>query len=140
MAMTGDAGMSVWAKIVTQPLGLVGFCLFLVFAYLAKVKRRDERLWLSPVAVALAALSLIGGVGIACVQVWRQLPPPAIQTTAPPSAIRQQANQVKQSSSGEGSPNVQGVEGDLTITIDQSSVSGGPKRKKPVVKPKPSSQ
>ena len=50
--------MAPWTKVVTNPLGLAGFALFLVFGYLAKIKRNDERRWLSPVAFAIAAVAL----------------------------------------------------------------------------------
>ena len=112
--------MSEWTKVVTQPLGLVGFCLFLVFGYLAKVKRHDERHWLTPVAVALAAVSLIGGLTLAYLQTPNPQAP-VIQTTNPPAPSPQQTNKVQQTSSGPGSPNVQGVQGDVTVTVDQSN-------------------
>src|ERR1035438_3523178 len=61
--------MTPWTKVVTDPLGLTGFALFLVFGYLAKVKRNDERRWLSPVAFAIATVALIGGLVVAYVKV-----------------------------------------------------------------------
>ena len=112
--------MGEWVKVVTQPLGLVGFGLFLVFGYLAKVKSQDERRWLSPVAIAFAAIALVGGLALAYVQIPKP-PPPAVLTGPPPAPAPQQSNQgVKQSSSGNGSPNIQGVQGDVTITVDQN--------------------
>ena len=131
--------MSEWAKVVTQPLGLVGFGLFLVFGYLAKVKRQDERRWLSPVAIAFAAVALIGGLALAYLQTPKP-PTPAVQTSTPPPPSRQQTNKVQQSSSGNGSPNVQGVQGDVTITVDQSNGKTNTKGKKPAEKPKQASQ
>src|SRR5260221_10110187 len=104
--------MSEWIRVVTQPLGLVGFGLFLVFGYLAKVKQKDERRWLSPIAVAFAAIALIGGLALAYVQT----PKPSvstIQTGTSQAPSQQQTNQVQQSSGGGGSPNVQGVQGDV---------------------------
>jgi hypothetical protein len=108
-------------KVVTHPLGLAGFVLFLVFGYLARSKRRDEHRWLAPVALTLAAAALIGGLFLAYVQVPKPLPP-SVQVNKPPAPVQQQTNkQVKQTSSGQGSPNVQGVQGDVTITVDQST-------------------
>jgi hypothetical protein len=126
--------MSDWTKVVTQPLGLAGFALFLVFGYLARVKRHDERRWLSPVAVAVAALALAGGLILAYVQV----PRPAAPVTPITKAPSQQTNQVQQSTTGAGSPAVQGVQGDVTITVDQSD--GGAKQKKPDIKTAPKSK
>lgn len=126
--------MADWTKVVTQPLGLAGFALFLVFGYLARAKRNDERRWLSPVAVAVAAVALAGGLILAYVQAPRPAAP-AAQTTKTPA---QQTNQVQQSTSGAGSPAVQGVQGDVTITVDQSD--GGAKPKKPEIKTEPKSK
>jgi hypothetical protein len=112
--------MSEWTKVVTHPLGLAGFVLFLVFGYLAKTKRRDERRWLSPVAFAIAAVALIGGLVLAYVEVSKPVPP-SVQTSKPQAPTQQQTNQqIQQTSTGAGSPNVQGVQGDVTITVDQS--------------------
>ncbi len=131
--------MSEWTKVVTQPLGLAGFVLFLVFGYLAKVKRQDARRWLSPVAFAIAAVALIGGLVIAYVQVPKSVAP-ASNPANPPASIQQQTNQqVQQTTSGQGSPAVQGVQGDVTITVDQSSDKGEVK-KPPQTKPKQESK
>jgi|SRR5664279_5200056 len=112
--------MSEWAKVVMHPLGLVGFALFLVFGYLAKIKRSDERRWLSPVAFAIAAVALIGGLVLAYVQASKPVAP-SVQISKPGAPTQQQTNQqIQQTSTGEGSPNVQGVQGDVTVTVDQS--------------------
>jgi hypothetical protein len=132
--------MNEWAKVVTQPLGLVGFGLFLVFGYLAKLKSQDERRWLSPVAVVFAAVALIGGLALAYVQTPKPQPPPAVHTSTPPPPSLQQRNKAQQSSSGNGSPNVQGTQGDVTITVDQSNGKANTKGKKPPEKPKQASQ
>jgi hypothetical protein len=109
--------MNEWTKVVSNPLGLAGFALFLVFAYLAKVKRADERRWLSPVAVLVAVAALLGGLLIAYAQIPKAAPP-AQTNGASPSA--QTPGRVEQISTGEGSPNIQGVQGNITLTIDQS--------------------
>jgi len=127
--------MSGWTRVVTNPLGLVGFALFLVFGYLAKVRRNDERRWLSPAAVALAVLALVGGLLIAYKQLPQPSPQPA-QTTQPQLPAKQQTNSdVQQTSTGEGSPNVQSVQGDVNITVDQSK-GKTEAQKPPVKKPK----
>ena len=127
--------VSEWTKVVTNPLGLVGFVLFLVFGYLAKVKRSDERRWIAPVAMLLALVALIGGLSIAYIRVPKVVPPPA-QTSQQPTPTKQQSNQqVQQTSTGAGSPNVQGVQGDVTITVDQSTGKTAA-QKPPANKPK----
>jgi hypothetical protein len=123
--------MGAWTKVVTEPLGLAGFALFLVFGYLAKLKKNDERRWLSPVALAIAAVALIGGLALAYVQTPKPSPT-STQTSKPAAPVQQQTNQqVQQTSTGEGSPNVQGVQGNVTITVDQSTGKTKTETKKP---------
>jgi hypothetical protein len=112
--------MHEWTKVVTNPLGLGGFALFLVFGYLARAKRSDERRWLTPTAIALAVVALMGGLLIAYKQIPKPTPQPIQTIQAQPPAKQQTNSNVQQTSTGEGSPNVQGVQGDVTITIDQS--------------------
>jgi hypothetical protein len=119
--------MGAWAKIVNEPLGLAGFALFLIFAYLGKVKSGDKRKWISPVAFACAAATLIGGFSLAFLQITKTVPPPDSAAKPPASAV-QQINHTQQSSSGPGSPNVQGVNGDVTITVDQSTGKTAPQK------------
>jgi len=57
--------MQDWTKVVTHPLGLAGFALFLVFSLVARVKRRDERRWIFPVSLVMAVLALGGGLSLA---------------------------------------------------------------------------
>jgi hypothetical protein len=128
--------MADWTKVVTQPLGLTGFALFLVFGYLARAKSSDERRWLSPVAVAVAVVALGGGLVLAYLQMPKPAPPAAQTVAAPAQSVaapaKQQTNQVvQQSTTGAGSPAVQGVQGDVTITVDQS---GATKVQKPAQK------
>jgi hypothetical protein len=52
----------------------------------------------------MVALCLLGGLGLAYLREHRE----------------QKVGLIRQSSSGDGSPNVQGVQGDVTITVDQS--------------------
>ena len=112
--------MADWSKVVTEPLGLAGFALFLVFGVLARAKRNDERRWLGPLASAMAVVALVGGLTLAYLKTSRIVaaqPPPAV-----PVATQKQTNsEVKQTTTGPGSPAVQGVQGDVTITVDQSS-------------------
>jgi hypothetical protein len=128
--------MSEWVKVVTNPLGLAGFALFLVFAFLAKVKGKNSPRWPALVAVTMAVVALVGGLALA----YRQgsSPSPAqTQPGPPPAPAKQQTNQkIEQTTSGPGSPAVQGVQGDVNITVDQSSSSGKPQNPAPAKAPK----
>jgi hypothetical protein len=117
--------MGAWAKVVSEPLGLAGFALFLIFTYLGKVKSGDKRRWISPVAFGCAAATLLAGFGLAYLQIAKPLPPP-VSAAKPAASAAQQINHVQQSSTGPGSPNVQGVKGDVTITVDQSAGKAAP--------------
>jgi hypothetical protein len=127
--------MNLWTKVVTHPLGLAGFVLFLIFGYLARSKRQNEHRWLAPVAFAIATVALIGGLFLAYVEVPKP-PPPSVQISQPAAPAPQQTNQqVQQTSTGNGSPNVQGVQGDVTITVDQSTGQATTKKTSPQKEP-----
>jgi len=68
---------SDWTRVVVDPLGIVGFVLFLVFGLLAKVKARDERRWLSRASIALASVALLGGLSLAFFKATRESRVPA---------------------------------------------------------------
>lgn len=105
--------MQDWTTVVTEPLGLAGFALFLVFGVLSRMKTSKERRWLGPLASAMAVLALAGGLGLAYLKTTAAPQPP-------PKARVPQTNNVQQTTTGKGSPIVQGVHGDVTITVDQS--------------------
>lgn len=119
-----------WTKVITEPLGLAGFALFLVFGVLSRVKRQKELRWMGPVAAGMAILALAVGLTLAYLKASRQAPAPV--STPAAAAPQTQTNQVVQKTTGAGSPVVQGVQGDVTITVDQSSGTG--KKKAPPVK------
>jgi hypothetical protein len=108
--------MTDWSKVVTQPLGLAGFGLFLAFSFFASRKGLRRIGWVAPVLVSMAVITLIGGLTIAYVQVRSKATP----SSQIPSQ-QQQTNQVQQTTAGPGSPAVQGVQGDVNISVDQSS-------------------
>lgn len=109
--------MPDWTKVVTEPLGLTGFALFLVFGLLSKLKGKDERRWLPVLAGALAFVALLGGLGIAFFQVERKSAVSApITNPQPPSAI--QTGSI--STTGNASPVVVGSSGQTTVNVDQS--------------------
>jgi hypothetical protein len=104
-------------NMTSAPLDLVRFALSLILKSLAKVKDPNVRRWLAPIAVALVCVVVIGGLIITYLQVAKPSGPLHLDKPA----ISQHNNQAQQSSTGNGSPNVQGVQGDVAITVDQSN-------------------
>ncbi len=94
--------MQEWTKVVTEPLGLAGFALFLVFGVLARIKRDDERRWLGPLAMAMAVVALTGGLALAYLKTPPQTAPQAIAGPAAKSVPTTQTNLVDQKSTGSG--------------------------------------
>ncbi len=132
--------MSAWTDVVTHPLGLVGFSLFLLFTLLAR-RRRDSQ-WVMAVFLVLATVTLFAGLGFAYMK--QQSPeapskPPAV-AKKPPQRDQQQtvgddgmqgkgarvSPSVRQETHGAQSPAVSNVQGPVTI-INQGSESQ-PKR------------
>jgi hypothetical protein len=93
--------MGEFTKVVTQPLGLAGFALFLIFGLVARVKRNDERRWIFPVSLVMAVAALVGGLGLAYRHDANKLPS-VIQVTGP------------------NGTNINGAQ-NSTINIDQST-------------------
>jgi hypothetical protein len=87
-----------------------------VFGYLAKVKQTSERRWMAPLAVSAAILTLTAGLTLSYFRTSTAETAAQTNKKPPPPQI----NQVQQSSTGAGSPNVQGVNGDVVINVDQS--------------------
>jgi carbon starvation protein CstA len=110
-----------WTKVVANPLGIAGFALFLVFGYLARIKKSDQHRWIAPMAFVMAVTALIGGLSIAYLQVRTTTVQPTQTNQSPAPVNQRQQQQVKQTSTGNGSPNVQGIKGSVTISVDQSS-------------------
>src|ERR1700677_1586225 len=104
--MIGEMG--IWTKVVTNPLGLSGFALFLVFSYLWRTSRGSQRRWLAPTAVSLAVATLVGGLALAYVEVSHVVVPPMQSDKV--TSTSHQANQVQQTTTGPGSPAIQGVQ------------------------------
>lgn len=60
-------------QIATNPLGLAGLALFLVFGVMSGVRKMPA--WWPKVSASLAAFALLGGLGIAYFQVSKEAPP-----------------------------------------------------------------
>jgi hypothetical protein len=56
-----------WTKVVTDPLGLTGFALALVFGVITKIVSRPKNRsrWMVPAAFAMAAICMLGGLALA---------------------------------------------------------------------------
>jgi hypothetical protein len=96
--------MEAWTKVVTSPLGLAGFALFLIFTFLGSKKRKPS--WLPFGAYGMAAVALIGGLFLA----YRG------ERQKEARAPEQRIGTVQQSLSGTGA-NTAGVQGSVTTTI-----------------------
>ena len=126
--------MGEWTKVVTEPLGLAGFALFLVFGLFTTLKLKQDRRWLRPLAASMAVAALAGGLVLAYMKAAResavQKTPVAATQQAPEKAesTQIQTTQLQQMTTGAGSPVVQGVKGDVTITVDQSGTAGARKK------------
>lgn len=108
--------MTSWIKIVTHPLGLAGFALFLVFSFLAKSRQRKKPTWMAPSAFGMAFTALVGGMALAYLQSNR----------SPATSGGQQIGTIQQTTSGGSSPNIAGVQGgDVSVSISAPNTSGG---------------
>jgi hypothetical protein len=96
--------MNSWVQVVTHPLGLAGFALFLVFSFLGRMKKKPD--WFPIGAYAMAILALVGGLFIA----YRQ------ESPSPVAAADQQIGSIQQTQIGTGA-NVADVKGPVTVTV-----------------------
>jgi hypothetical protein len=103
------------AKILTDPLGLAGYALFLIFGAITLVlkKRLKKHYWLIPTGAVLGALCIIAGLSLAFFRGSR-LPPPPV---APVQSMH--LDSVEQTVT-DGSA-VTGVQG--SVTIDEKSTA-----------------
>jgi len=106
-----------WSKVVTDPLGLVGFALALVFGVASQIVRRRHGTrgqWMVVAAYVLAAVSVVSGLAIAYRRASPVVPAPAnpVQGTpalaAPaPAAPSLTIDRIEQ----HGNTNIAGVQG-----------------------------
>jgi len=100
-----------WTKVLLNPLGFAGYALCLLFGLLSRIKGRGERRWILPACVIAAGVALVGGIGLAYRDVQGQAANAVVTPSSTPSPAAQQNDHPQQSSTGEKSPNVQGVQG-----------------------------
>lgn len=107
--------MSVhWEKVLTDPLGLAGYVLFLVFGVVTLIAKRRTALhrWVVPAGFTMAAVLLLSCLYLAY---HRKSPPtPVLPTTQSPQAASMHINKVDQKV--ENGNAVAGVQGSVTIT------------------------
>jgi hypothetical protein len=63
-----DLHITDWIKVVTDPLGLAGFVIFLLFAFFARSARRREAPGVAILLIILACVSLVGGYTLTYVE------------------------------------------------------------------------
>jgi hypothetical protein len=119
--VVNQSDMAPWTKVVTDPLGLAGFALSLLFSVIAKLANKSERKWVSRTAVGAAVFTLVSCLALALLRTTRAVPQPGGKVGSVGTTTLQQTNDVHQSTSGPGSPAIQGVQGNVTVTVDQSS-------------------
>jgi hypothetical protein len=103
-----------WTKVVTNPLGLAAFALFLVFTFLGSSRRSKQPRWLSPIAFGLAATALVGGLILAYRAGEPNREHPSSQTIS----------SIEQSATGSATSNVAGVTGDVSVRISEPGKAG----------------
>lgn len=104
-----------WIEVVTDPLGLAGFALFLVFGFLAKTRIGKNKQWIVISAFSMAFVALIGGLVLS----WNK------NTLSAGSAQHADTRETATTATthGEKSPVVQNVEGDVVIKIEDGNRS-----------------
>lgn len=106
--------MEKWIDVITNPLGLAGFAVFLVFTALSQAGGKNRPFWLMPTFVAMALISLLGGLWLASSS---QTDSTATNRNGTATAAPGGTSSVTQITSGHGSPTVTGVTGNVTITV-----------------------
>lgn len=105
--------MNSWIKVVTHPLGLAGFALFLFFSFLAKNRQGKKPNWATPSAFAMALVALVGGLALA----RQQNTHPTVPST------EQKIGVIQQNSSGSSTSNMAGVQGNASVNINQPNTT-----------------
>jgi len=104
-----------WITILTDPVGLTGFALFLVFTLLSKRKSKlkAKQKWVTPVFIVVAIAALAGGIWFSYVQYQKGKEPSPSQVTS-----GSEKKQIHQHTEGPQSPAVADTNGNVTININ----------------------
>lgn len=107
--------MADWTKVVTDPLGLGGFALFLFFAYIGHRRKSGQQdSWTGLASYSLAVIALLGGL-ILAYQKEKRKPDGA------GNVQNMKIGNVDQQS--QGGSNVTGVQGDVSVGGDSAKNS-----------------
>ena len=125
-----------WMKVITNPLGIAGFALALVFGVVSRVvvqKGRKNTQWIVPAAYALAAACVLGGLALAYHResIARSARPepagaPALSQTKGSAAPSMRIDKIDQTV-GTGAA-VAGVQGDVTVNPPNPHKESKPKQ------------
>lgn len=105
--------MNQWVRVVSLPLGLVAFSLYLVFGLLRGKGKKPK--WLLPIFIALISVAIVGGL-IAEYAPLRSESKPEVK----------QEEIVRQETKGDQSPAINS-RGNATVTYGEKSKPDSPK-------------
>jgi hypothetical protein len=105
--------MNQWVKVVSLPLGLVAFSLYLVFGLLKGEGKKPA--WLLPMFLALVSIAIVGGL-------IAEYGP--LRSESKPGAKQEET--VRQETKGDQSP-VINSRGNATVTYGEKSKPDSPK-------------
>lgn len=101
---------AAWVDVVTQPMGIAAFALFLVFLVLSRSSKSEERSWLMPTFISLAVISLLGGLALSFIKVHQEPVPNGNQSNGNNPTIIIHAD-----TNGDYSPVIGTIGGDANI-------------------------
>jgi len=106
--------MSVpWEKVLTNPLGLAGYALCLVFGVVTLIakKREQKPRWVIPAGFALAAICVLGGLALAYHRETQETPAKP-QVAGPAGQMK--IDKIEQKVTNGAA--IAGVQGDVTVS------------------------
>lgn len=120
--------MSAWTNVITHPLGLAGFALFVLLIFLTMRRASTQPVWVRASFIIMTFIALIGSLWLAHLNTTlpltaektsaQQKPLPESKTQTETSQQKAAGeNHVNQKTTGPGSPAVANTGGDVTITI-----------------------
>ena len=104
-----------WVNVVTNPLGMAAFALFLVFSVLTRTTIAKERRWLAPVFVGIAVIALLGGLALSYKNYHAEVVDNMVQPHDTTISIQAETH-------GDKSPVIGTVGGDANIGNDTANV------------------